>query len=83
MIFSPGRQASFYRNFKFEHKTQKYARLITFVFENRHISVLKDVAVYALTFYCNCCRFETEFMTIFKIRGYLLNSWFDASNDYM
>ena len=38
-------------------------------FENRPKSIYKDVAVYALTFHYNCCRFETVFMTIFKIRG--------------
>ena len=40
-----------------------------FCFKNQPKSVLKDVAVYALTFHCNCCRFETVFMTIFKIGG--------------
>ena len=40
-----------------------------FCFENWPKSVLKDATVYALTFHCNCCRFETVFMTIFKIRG--------------
>ena len=38
-------------------------------FENRSKSVLKDMAVYALTFHCVCCCFETVFITIFKIGG--------------
>ena len=30
-----------------------------------------DVHVYAKTFNWTCCRFETVFMTIFKISGYI------------
>ena len=40
-----------------------------FVLKNQPKSVLKDVAVYALTFRCSCCRFEMVCMMIFKIRG--------------
>ena len=38
-----------------------------FFFENRPKSVLKDMAGYPLTFHCICYRFETVFITIFKI----------------
>ena len=40
-----------------------------FCFENRPKRVLKDMVVYALTFHCNCSRFEV-FMTIFKFSNW-------------
>ena len=68
MLFS--RQESFYRNFKFVHKNRSVQDgdlfFFFFFFENRPKSVLKDVAVYALTLHCN---YGVHGVTIFKIRG--------------
>ena len=55
-------------NFKLVYRNRKYARGITFWVENRPHPVLKDMTDYDWTLHDTCYRFETVFMTIFKIR---------------
>ena len=64
------RQESFDGNFKFVHKKKEVWKMDNFsVLKNWPKWILKDMAVYALTFHCICCHFETVFITILKIRG--------------